>query len=62
MTSFITVAKVLSAQRETTRRQLDAEKKKRAEGPQVESLSKRFSVTHEKIIVLEEMMRKIFTG
>ncbi|KAB1203030.1 Sister-chromatid cohesion protein 3 [Morella rubra] len=62
VTSFITVAKMLSAQRETTRRQLDAEKKKRTEGPRVESLNKRFSMTHERITVLEEMMRKIFTG
>ncbi|GMN38154.1 hypothetical protein TIFTF001_007378 [Ficus carica] len=62
VTSFIAVAKVLGAQRETTRRQLDAETKKRAEGPRVESLNKRFSVTHEKITTLEEMMRKIFTG
>lgn len=62
VTSFITVAKMLGAQRETTRRQLDAEKKKRAEGPRVESLNKRFSMTHEKITALEEMMRKIFTG
>lgn len=62
VTSFITVAKMLSAQRETTRRQLDAEKKKRTEGPRVESLSKRFSMTHENITMLEEMMRKIFTG
>ncbi|KAM6558472.1 hypothetical protein CsatA_027711 [Cannabis sativa] len=62
VTSFITVADVLSAQRETTRRQLDAEKKKRAEGPRVESLNTRFSVTHDKITMLEEMMRKIFTG
>lgn len=53
---------MLGAQRETTRRQLDAEKKKRAEGPRVESLNKRFSMTHENITVLEEMMRKIFTG
>lgn len=62
VTSYITVAKMLGAQRETTRRQLDAEKKKRAEGPRVESLNKRFSTTHEKITMLEEMMRKIFTG
>lgn len=62
VTSFIAVADVLSAQRETTRRQLDAEKKKRAEGPRVESLSTRFSVTHDKITMLQEMMRKIFTG
>ncbi|KAH7517148.1 hypothetical protein FEM48_Zijuj09G0031600 [Ziziphus jujuba var. spinosa] len=62
VTSFITIAKMLGAQRETTRRQLDAEKKKRAEGPRVESLNKRFSMTHEKITALEEMMRKIFTG
>ncbi|KAK7845117.1 sister-chromatid cohesion protein 3, partial [Quercus suber] len=32
VTSFIAVAKMLGAQRETTRRQLDAEKKKRTEG------------------------------
>lgn len=62
VTSFISVAKMLGIQRETTRRQLDAEKKKRAEGPRVESLNKRFSMTHENITVLEEMMRKIFTG
>lgn len=62
VTSFIGVAKMLGVQRETTRRQLDAEKKKRAEGPLVESLNKRFSMTHENITVLEEMMRKIFTG
>ena len=53
---------MLGAQRETTRRQLDAEKKKRTEGPRVESLNKRFSDTHERITLLEEMMRKIFTG
>lgn len=62
VTSFIVVAKMLGAQRETTRRQLDAEKKKRTEGPRLESLNKRFSTTHEQITVLEEMMRKIFTG
>lgn len=61
--SYITIANMLGAQRETTRRQLDAEKKKRtAEGPRMESLNKRFSDTHEKITLLEEMMRKIFTG
>ncbi|KAL5561587.1 hypothetical protein UlMin_031334 [Ulmus minor] len=62
VTSFITIAKILGAQRETTRRQLDAEKKKQMEGPRVESLSSRFKETHEKITMLEEMMRKIFTG
>ncbi|KAL4603123.1 hypothetical protein ACB092_10G103000 [Castanea dentata] len=62
VTSFIAVTKMLGAQRETTRRQLDAEKKKRTEGPRLESLNKRFSTTHEQITVLEEMMRKIFTG
>jgi len=41
---------------------LDAEKKKRTEGPRVESLSKRFSDTHERITLLEEMMHRIFTG
>lgn len=62
VTSFITVAKALGAQRETTQRQLNAEKKKRTEGPRVESLEKRLSTTHEQITVIEEMMRKIFTG
>ncbi|KAK7244685.1 hypothetical protein RIF29_39510 [Crotalaria pallida] len=62
VSSFITVANMLGGQRETTRRQLDAEKKKRTEGPRMESLNKRFSETHEKITLLEEMMRKIFTG
>ncbi|XP_041994459.1 sister-chromatid cohesion protein 3-like isoform X2 [Salvia splendens] len=62
VTSFINVAKILGPQRETTQRQLDAEKKKNIEGPRVESLTKRLSMTHEKITMLEEMMRKIFTG
>ncbi|KAM7495930.1 hypothetical protein LguiA_020344 [Lonicera macranthoides] len=62
VTSFIKVAKVLGAHRETTQRQLNAEKKKRLKGPRVESLDKRLSVTHEKITMTEEMMRKIFTG
>jgi len=53
---------MLGVQRETTRRQLDAEKKKKTEGPRMESLNKRFSDMHEKITLLEEMMRKIFTG
>lgn len=62
VTSFVNVAKILGPQRETTQRQLDAEKKKNIEGPRVESLTKRLSMTHEKITTLEEMMRKIFTG
>lgn len=62
VTSFIHVAKVLGTQRETTQRQLNAEKKKQVDGPRVESLNKRLSMTHEKITVIEEMMRKIFTG
>ncbi|KAL0419961.1 UNVERIFIED_CONTAM: Sister-chromatid cohesion protein 3 [Sesamum radiatum] len=62
VTSFINVAKLLGSQRETTQRQLNAEKKKKIEGPRVESLSKRLSMTHEKITTMEEMMRKIFTG
>lgn len=62
VTSYITVANMLGVQRETTRRQLDAEKKKKTEGPRMESLNKRFSDMHEKITLLEEMMRKIFTG
>ncbi|KAL0389572.1 UNVERIFIED_CONTAM: Sister-chromatid cohesion protein 3 [Sesamum calycinum] len=62
VTSFINVAKLLGSQRETTQRQLNAEKKKKIEGPRVESLTKRLSMTHEKITTMEEMMRKIFTG
>ncbi|KAM1228986.1 hypothetical protein ACFX13_008223 [Malus domestica] len=62
VTSFISVVNTLGTQRETTRRQLDAEKKKQTEGPRVESLNKRFSTTHDKITILEQMMRKIFQG
>ncbi|OWM87185.1 hypothetical protein CDL15_Pgr010217 [Punica granatum] len=62
VSSFIRVAKALGSQRETTQRQLNAEKKKRADGPRLESLTKRLTSTHEKITVIEEMMRKIFTG
>ncbi|XP_038682108.1 sister-chromatid cohesion protein 3 isoform X2 [Tripterygium wilfordii] len=62
VTSLISVAKMLGTQRETTQRQLNAEKKKRADGPRVESLNKRLSMTHENINTLEDMMRKIFTG
>ncbi|EPS59370.1 hypothetical protein M569_15437, partial [Genlisea aurea] len=62
VSSFINVANKLGSLRETTQRQLNAEKKKDAEGPRVESLTKRLSMAHEKITALEEMMRKIFTG
>lgn len=62
VTSFINVAKVLGAQRETTQRQLNAEMKKTSEGPRVESLKNRVTVTHENITMVEGMMRKIFTG
>ncbi|KAJ0113315.1 hypothetical protein Patl1_01119 [Pistacia atlantica] len=62
VTSFISVAKTLGAQRETTQRQLNAEMKKRVEGPRLESLNKRLSMTHKNITDLEDMMRKIFTG
>ncbi|KAK9067654.1 hypothetical protein SSX86_011765 [Deinandra increscens subsp. villosa] len=62
VTSFIGAAKILGAQRQTTQRQLTSEKKKNSKGPHVESLEKRLSETHEKITMIEEMMRKIFTG
>lgn len=62
VTSFITIAKMLGSQRETTQRQLNAENKKRAEGPRAESLNKRLVTTHEKITSIEEMMDKIFKG
>lgn len=53
---------MLGSQRETTQRQLNAENKKRAEGPRAESLNKRLMSTHEKITIIEEMMDKIFKG
>lgn len=56
------MAKLLSAQRDTTQRQLNAEKNKRTEGPRIESLNNRLFDTHDKINVLDEMMRKVFTG
>lgn len=63
VTSFINVTKMLGSRRDTTQRQLDAEKnKKKIDGPRVESLTVRLSTTHEKITIMEEMMRKIFTG
>lgn len=62
VTSFITIAKMLGSQRETTQRQLDAENKKKAEGPRVEFLNKRLMSTHEKITMIEELMDKIFKG
>ncbi|KAI3930532.1 hypothetical protein MKX01_036978 [Papaver californicum] len=62
VTSFITVAKMLGSQRETTQRQLTTEVKKRKEGPRVDSLGKRLEMTQEKINVIENMMRKLFLG
>lgn len=62
VSSFINVAKMLGAQRETTQRQLNAEKKKKSEGPRVESLTTRLSTTHEKIAIMETMMTDTFTG
>ncbi|XP_052623568.1 sister-chromatid cohesion protein 3 [Lactuca sativa] len=62
VTSFIGAAKILAAHRQTTQRQLTAEKKKNSEGPHIDSLNKRLSEMHEKITMIEEMMRKIFTG
>ncbi|XWS76479.1 hypothetical protein CRYUN_Cryun01aG0179800 [Craigia yunnanensis] len=62
VTSFISVAKRLSTQRDTTQRQLNAERKKRADGPRMESLNNRLLATHEQKLVIDEMMRKIFTG
>lgn len=62
VTSIVTVAKTLGESRETAQRQLNAEKKKRKDGPRLESLNKVLSETHEKITMAEEMMRKIFTG
>lgn len=62
VTSFINVTKMLGSRRDTTQRQLDAEKNKNIDGPRVESLTQRLSTTHEKITTMEELMRRIFTG
>ncbi|KAJ0258076.1 Sister-chromatid cohesion protein 3 [Hirschfeldia incana] len=62
VTSFISVANTLGSQRETTQRQLNAETKKRPDGPLVDSLNKRLTLTHQHITTLEDLMRKIFTG
>lgn len=62
VTSFINVAKILGSQRDTTQRQLDAEKKKNTEGHRIEPLSNRLSETHDKINIMGKMMRKIFQG
>ncbi|GJZ58932.1 sister-chromatid cohesion protein 3 [Tanacetum coccineum] len=61
VTSFIGVAKMLGDQRQTMQTQLTAEKKKTSDGPNIELLNKRLSETHEKMTMIEEMMRKIFT-
>lgn len=76
VTSFIKVSNSLGQQRDTAQRQLNNEKKRKNdgqlsnekkrknEGPRVdvESLNKRLSMTHENITVMEDMMRKLFTG
>lgn len=62
VTSLVGVGRRLGESRETSQRQLNAEKKKRKDGPRVESLVKILSETHEKITTVEEMMRKLFTG
>ncbi|KAB2605309.1 hypothetical protein D8674_005026 [Pyrus ussuriensis x Pyrus communis] len=62
ITSFISAANTLATRRETTRIQLNAEKKIETEGPRVESLNKRLSMTHDKITTLEQMMCKISKG
>ncbi|RHN78810.1 hypothetical protein MtrunA17_Chr1g0169991 [Medicago truncatula] len=62
ITSYITIANMLGVQRDITRRQLDGQKKKKTEGPRMETLNIKLSDMHEKITSLEEMMGKIFTG
>nr|GEV69096.1 sister-chromatid cohesion protein 3 [Tanacetum cinerariifolium] len=61
VTSFIGVAKMLGDQRQTMQTQLTTKKKKTSDRPHIELLNKRLSETHEKITMIEEMMRKIFT-
>jgi hypothetical protein len=62
VTSLVAVAKSLGQSCETAQRQLNAEKKKQKEGPWIESLNKILSEKHEKITMVEEMMRMMFTG
>ncbi|KAJ4779054.1 Cohesin subunit SA-3 [Rhynchospora pubera] len=62
VTTYISVGKTLIQQRETTQRQLNAEKKKGNDGSRMESLNRRLKVTHERITALEKMMRKVLTG
>ncbi|XP_071717100.1 sister-chromatid cohesion protein 3-like [Rutidosis leptorrhynchoides] len=62
VTSCMGAAKICGAHRQTTQRQLTDEKKKTSEGDRVESLNKKLLETHKKITMLEEMIRKIFTG
>ncbi|KAI3913916.1 hypothetical protein MKW92_029172, partial [Papaver armeniacum] len=50
-TSFITVAKMLGSQRETTQRQLTTEVKQTKEGPHVDSLGKRLEMTQETLML-----------
>ncbi|CAM6011144.1 unnamed protein product [Sphagnum balticum] len=62
VTSLVAVTKSLGQSCETAQRQLNAEKKKQKECPRIESLNKILSEKHEKITMVEEMMRKMFTG
>ncbi|XVF73244.1 hypothetical protein PTKIN_Ptkin12aG0185900 [Pterospermum kingtungense] len=62
VTSFISVAKRLATLRDTTQRQLNAQRKKRADGPRLESLNNRLLETHNQNRLMDEMINKIFTG
>eukprot|EP00850_Spirogloea_muscicola_P001107 SM000004S14977 [mRNA] locus=s4:522604:529013:- [translate_table: standard] len=65
MTSLVRVAKSFGETRETLQRQLSAEEKKKKKGTdsaRAAALTRLLSETHEKITVVNEMIRNLFKG
>eukprot|EP00850_Spirogloea_muscicola_P001900 SM000007S20860 [mRNA] locus=s7:586500:592916:+ [translate_table: standard] len=65
MTSLVRVAKIFGETRETLQRQLNAEEKKKKKGTdsaRAAALTRLLSETHEKITVVNEMIRNLFKG
>ncbi|OMO64970.1 stromal antigen [Corchorus olitorius] len=61
VTSFITVAKTLSKQGQTSQRQSNAKKAKKEKGPVVEQLVDKTSRTQERVNMTKQMMEKLYT-
>lgn len=61
VSSLVTVAKSCTDLRETTQRQLQAEKRKK-DASRVADLNKTLEDMHAKTTATEELMRKLFTG